>query len=345
MAFRKKNSIMLLVGFKLHLFYQVLILWGGTFSEDRDLTTNSLVLTATKSELHDSKTCKSDSENDANTENKHVLENGKNARHDQKETNLEEGNTEVSVQKLNSPPIGMKDVNNAIISPKQPEAVKGLSITVTFFIVLSALITVLCLCMLVIFLWPKCRVCIAKLKGTSKNNLNTSDVFISNSINPYMSDNPGQNVRDTDNASNSSDLFTSDIIKSRIHNILRKGRTLQADSCDNPGQNAEDTDNTSTSSDLFTSNPKSRLYRVFKHDDVSLSSDSSNLRENVQETDNTSNSSDVYPSKIIKSRIYRIFKKDVSLSSDSCDNQRQNAQETDNTSNSSDLFTPNIPKP
>ena len=340
-----KESIMLLFGLKFHLFYQVLFLWGGTLSEDRDLTTNSLVLATTISELHDSKTCKSDSENDATTENKHVLENDdKNARHDQKETYLEEENPEVSVRKLNSPQVDVKDVNDAIISPKQPEVVKGLSITVILFIVLSALITVLCLCNLGIFLWPKCRVCIAKLKGAPKNNLSTSDVLISNPINPYISDNPGQNVRDTDNASTSSDLFTSDIIKSRIHNIL-KGRTLQSDSCDNPGQNDEDTDNTSTSSDLFISNPKSRLYRVFKHDDVSLSSDSSNLRENVQETDNTSNSSDVYPSKILKSRIYRLFKKDVSLSSDSCNNQRQNAQETDNTSNSSDLFKPNIPKP
>ena len=337
---------MLFFGFRFYLLYQVLILWGGTFSEDRDLTTNSLVLATTNSELHDSKTCRSDAENDATTENKHALENDKNARHDRKETYSEEGNTGVSVQKLNSPQVGVKDVNDATISPKQPEAVKGLSITVTFFIVLSALITLLCLCKLVIFLWPKCRVCIAKLKCASKDNLSSADADISNSIDPFISDNPRQNVRDTDSASNSSDLFTSDIIKSRIYNILRKGRTAQSDSCDNPGQNDEDTDNTSTSSDLFISNPKSRLYRVLKNDEISLSSDSSNnLRENVQETDNTSNSSDIYTSKLIKSRIYRLFKKDVSLSSDSCNNQRQNAQETDNTSNSSDLFTPNIPKP
>ena len=88
-----KESIMLIFGLKFHLFLPSFSLfwWGGTFSEDRDLTTNSLVLTTTNSELHDSKTCKSDSENDATTENKHVLENDKNARHDQKETYSEEG--------------------------------------------------------------------------------------------------------------------------------------------------------------------------------------------------------------------------------------------------------------
>ena len=86
-----KKYIMLIFGLKFHLFYQVLVLWGRMFSEDRDLTTNSLVLATTNSELHDSKTCKSDSENDATTENKHVLENDKNARYDQKETYSEEG--------------------------------------------------------------------------------------------------------------------------------------------------------------------------------------------------------------------------------------------------------------
>ena len=82
---------MLIFGLKFHLFYQDLVLCSGTFSEDWDLTTNSLVLATTNSELHDSKTCKSDSENDATTENKHVLENDKNARHHQKETYSEEG--------------------------------------------------------------------------------------------------------------------------------------------------------------------------------------------------------------------------------------------------------------
>ena len=81
-----KESLMLIYGLKFNLFYQVLVLWGETFSADRDLTINSLVLATTNSELHDSKTCKSVSENDATTENKHVLENDKNARHDQKET-------------------------------------------------------------------------------------------------------------------------------------------------------------------------------------------------------------------------------------------------------------------
>ena len=61
------------------------------FSEDQDLTTNSLVLATTNSELHNSKTCKSDFENDATTENNHVLENDKNARQDQKEPYSEEG--------------------------------------------------------------------------------------------------------------------------------------------------------------------------------------------------------------------------------------------------------------
>ena len=80
---------MLIFGLKFHLFYQVL--WGGMFSEDRDFITNSLVLATTNSELHDSKTCKSESENAATTENKHVLENDKNTHHDQKETYSEEG--------------------------------------------------------------------------------------------------------------------------------------------------------------------------------------------------------------------------------------------------------------
>ena len=243
---------MLLFGFKFHLFYQILILWGGTFSEDRDLTTNSLVLATTNSELHDSKICKSDSVNDAPTENKHVLENDdKNARHDQKETYFEE----VSVQKHFPPQVNVKDVNEATTSPEQQEAIKVPVAMVFFFVTVSFLCMLPFLYKFVIFLWRKCKICIAKL------NEDTSQ------------DNRSRNTIEMDTISNSSDQFIRNIPQPRFNSSSGKNVSESSDSSNNQSENPQEMDNTSNSSDQFTSNiPKSVLDKFLSKEDTPISS-------------------------------------------------------------------------
>ena len=243
---------MLLFGFKFHLFYQVLILWGGTFSEDRDLTTNSLVLTATISELHESKTCKSDSENDATTENKHVLRNDENARHDLKETNFEEGNSEVSDQKHFPPQVDLKDVNET--STEQQEAIKVPAGMVFFFVAVSFLCMLPFLYKLVIFLWRKCKICIAKLNDTPQ-------------------DNRSQNTIEMDTISNSRDQFIRNIPQPRFNSSSGKDVSQASDFSNNQSENPQEMDNTSNSSDQFTSNiPKSVLDKSLLKEDTPIPS-------------------------------------------------------------------------